>query len=77
MGDHLNYSNLLLDDVDNKLQITLNLSTPSIETQWATKHSSGISEIEYCTDQKYDQITLDNFKKDILLEKKPSPVQGR
>ena len=68
MGEHLNFSNLLLDDIDNEIPVALNLSTPSTETPRVTKKVFSISDIEHCTDAKYDQITLNNFKRDILLE---------
>ena len=43
MGDHFNFNNLLLDNIANEIPIALNLSTPTTETQRATKNSSSIS----------------------------------
>ena len=55
MGDHLNFNNLLLDNIDNKIPIMLNLSTLAVKTPRATKNSSSISETEHSTDKKHGQ----------------------
>ena len=37
MGNHLNFNNLLIGNIDNEILIALNLSTPSMETIRVTK----------------------------------------
>ena len=56
----------MLDNIDDKVPVTLNITTPSGEKLQVKSHSSSMPEAENYIDIKHDQIVIGSKKQDLM-----------